>query len=213
MEIMLVIIAALQAYLFGSLNFAVIFSKIFGKKDIRQFGSGNAGMTNMMRVYGFLPGILTFLCDVLKGAAACFVGRYIIFSYLNRAYGGEWFSPIYGAVLCGIFCVIGHIYPCFFEFKGGKAVAVSVGIFYLINWKVITAALIIFAAVLLLSHIISISSLAATLAVFFGMAFFPPHEGKSIVVIIGTFIICAIVFAKHCENIKRLIKHEEKPIF
>ena len=79
MDILLVVIAALQAYLLGSINFAVIFTNIFTKKDVRDFGSGNAGMTNVLRVAGPLPGILTFLCDAAKGAIACYIGRYIIF--------------------------------------------------------------------------------------------------------------------------------------
>ena len=73
MDIMLIVIAALQAYVLGSINFAVIFTNLFTKKDVRDFGSGNAGMTNVLRVAGPLPGILTFICDAAKGAVACFI--------------------------------------------------------------------------------------------------------------------------------------------
>lgn len=162
MEIFLVIVAALQAYILGSLNFAVIFSRIFAKKDVRDFGSGNAGMTNMLRVFGVLPGLLTFLFDVLKGFVACYIGKFVIFQYLSNQFPeSNIFVPVYGALFCGIFCMLGHVFPLFFNFKGGKAVAVSVGIFLVAHWQAITIALGVFVLLLLISRIISVSSLTA----------------------------------------------------
>lgn len=214
MDIFLVIVAALQAYILGSLNFAVIISKIFAKKDVRNFGSGNAGMTNMLRVFGVLPGLLTFLFDVLKGFVACYIGKFVIFQYLSVQYPEtKWYVPVYGALFCGIFCMLGHVFPVFFDFKGGKAVAVSVGIFFVAHWQSITIALGVFVLLLLITRIISVSSLTATVTVFVVTLLIPGSEGERWLVLLMTGIMCLIVFLKHTENIKRLIKGEEKPIF
>lgn len=217
MDIMLVVIAALEAYVLGSINFAVIFTNAFTKKDVRDFGSGNAGMTNVLRVAGPLPGILTFICDAAKGAISCFIGRYVIFEYLFNNYPerADFYSPIYGALFCGIFCMIGHVFPAFFQLKGGKAVAVSVGVFAIVDWRCICVALSIFLIVLAISRIISISSLIATASMPVCIALFVRNiEGERVwVSVLFTLVMALIIYLKHIENIKRLIKREEKPIF
>jgi glycerol-3-phosphate acyltransferase PlsY len=216
MDILLVVIAALQAYLLGSINFAVIFTNIFTKKDVRDFGSGNACMTNVLRVAGPLPGILTFLCDAAKGAIACYIGRYIIFSYLFENFPElrEVYLPIYGALICGFFCMIGHVFPVFFQFKGGKAVAVSVGIFAIVDWRCISVALAVFVIVLLITRIISISSLLATASMPVCVYLFPRNTGEKVwVSVLLTLAMALIIYLKHIENIKRLILGQEKPIF
>ena len=214
MDIVLVLTAAFLAYILGSLNFAVIFSKLFAHKDVREFGSGNAGMTNVLRVFGILPGILTFVFDVLKGLLACYIGKFVIFEYLSTNFpSNDLYLPVYGAYICGLFCMLGHVFPVFFQFKGGKAVAVSVGIFYIAHWQAITIALIVFVALLLITRIISISSLAATTTVFIVSVIIPPLEGNHLIVLLITFIMCLIVFVKHKDNIVRLLKGQEKPIF
>lgn len=211
MELMLTVIAVLQAYAIGSVSFAVIFSNLFAKKDVRNFGSGNAGATNVMRAFGVLPGLLTFLCDAAKGFAACMIGRQI-FVYLSAHYSATLFVPVYGALLCGVFCMLGHVFPVFFNFKGGKAVAVAVGIFYVSNWQAISLALAVFLIVLLIGKIVSLASLTATVALFVFMLIFPP-AGNLWIIGSLTFVMCATVFVKHTENIKRLLKGQEKAIF
>lgn len=216
MDIILIVIAVLQAYILGSINFAVIFTNLFIKKDVRDFGSGNAGMTNVLRVAGPLPGILTFICDAAKGAVSCFIGRYVIFDYLFKNYPehGDFYLPIYGALLCGVFCMIGHVFPAFFQFKGGKAVAVSVGIFAIVDWRCISVALGIFVIILLISRIISISSLIATASMPVCIACFSRNTGERVwVSVLLTLVMVLIIYLKHIENIKRLIKGEEKPLF
>ena len=216
MDIMLVVIAALQAYVLGSINFAVIFTNLFIKKDVRDFGSGNAGMTNVLRVAGPIPGILTFLCDAAKGAISCFIGRYVIFEYLFKNYPerADFYLPIYGALFCGVFCMIGHVFPAFFQLKGGKAVAVSVGIFAIVDWRCISVALGVFVIVLLISRIISISSLTATASMPVCIALFTRDTGEKVwVSVLLTCVMALIIYLKHIENIKRLLKGEEKPIF
>lgn len=121
------IAVVIAAYFIGSVNFAVIFARAFLKKDVRNLGSGNAGATNVMRTAGFLPGILTFVCDALKGFLASYLGK-LVFGLVMSS-GIDWLDPIYGAYLCGIACMLGHVFPIFFQFKGGKGAATSVGIY------------------------------------------------------------------------------------
>ena len=104
----LLIAVSVVAYFIGSVNFAVIISKKLGK-DVRDFGSGNAGGTNMIRCFGKKIGIITMLLDGLKSAVACIIGLLI--------YG------VTGALVAGFFCIIGHAYPVYFKFRGGKGVA------------------------------------------------------------------------------------------
>lgn len=216
MDVMLVVIAALQAYVLGSLNFAVIFTNIFTKKDVRDFGSGNAGMTNVVRVAGPLPGILTFLCDAAKGAVACFIGRYVIFEYLYTHYldKSDCYVPIYGALFCGIFCMLGHVFPAFFQFKGGKAVAVSVGIFAIVDWRAICTCLAIFILLFICTRIVSVSSLIATASMPVCVYLYPRNTGELLWVSVAlTCVMVLIIYLKHSKNIVRILHGEEKPLF
>ena len=131
------------------------------KKDVRELGSGNAGTTYIMRTGGVKLGALTFLCDVLKGFIACFVGKLVFkFAFQN---GDEW--AIYGAFLCGLACMLGHVFPIFFQFKGGKGIATSVGIFAVCCWPAILIGLAVFAVGVIITKIVSISSIAAAVTV------------------------------------------------
>lgn len=205
------IVTVVAAYLLGSINFAVIFAKAFLKKDVRELGSGNAGTTNVMRSAGFLPGALTFLCDALKGFAASFLGLKM-FEYIANNINSEWAEPVYGALLCGLACMVGHVFPIFFQFKGGKGVATSVGIFAVCNLTAILIGLAVFALVLLISKIVSLSSLTATVTVVvFSLVLYNDNAAflpqAVLVVIMGI-----IVFVKHKSNIKRLLTGTESKI-
>ena len=205
------VLTFVAAYLIGSINFAVIFTKIFIKRDIRDFGSGNAGTTNVMRVGGFWPGFLTFLCDALKGFIACGIG-YLVFDYINKTNAQDWSQAIYGAYICGIFCMLGHVFPVFFQFKGGKGVATSVGIFAVCCPIAIILGLAAFAVVTLITRIVSLSSIIATVVVvsislisYDNSALFLPQA-------IPCILMGIVVILKHKDNIKRLIKGEEKKL-
>lgn len=208
MEILLALAALVFAYLIGSVNFAVIFSKIFIKKDIREVGSGNAGMTNVMRAAGAFPGILTFLGDALKGFIACFVGR-LIFDYLFSVTSNKAFLGIYGAFICGVVCMLGHIYPLFFGFKGGKGVAISVGIFAVCCPMAILCGLVLFAILLPTTKIMSISSLSATVVVVGASLIFYDKSALFLPQAICSVVMGLIVFLKHKDNIVRLIQGNE----
>ncbi len=204
------VLCVVLAYLLGSISFAVIFSKIFMKKDVREMGSGNAGTTNVMRTGGFKLGALTFLCDVLKGFVACYIGKLVFKSVFEN--GEEW--AVYGAFICGIACMLGHVFPIFFQFKGGKGIATSVGIFAVCCWPAILIGLAVFALGVLLTRIVSVSSIAAAVTVVSctmifhyinDPALFWPQSALAIAMGI-------LVISKHSENIKRLINGTEKKL-
>ncbi|MBQ8304587.1 MAG: glycerol-3-phosphate 1-O-acyltransferase PlsY [Clostridia bacterium] len=207
-NILLAFAAVILAYLIGSINFAVIFSRIFIKKDIREVGSGNAGMTNVMRVAGALPGILTFVFDALKGFVACFIGK-MIFSHLHTVTENPFFLAIYGVFICGVACMLGHVFPVFFSFKGGKGVAVSVGIFAVCCPIAIISGLILFGILLATVKVMSISSLSATVVVVGASLIFYDKSALFWPQAVCAVIMGAIVFLKHKDNIVRLVRGEE----
>ena len=204
------IAVVIAAYFIGSVNFAVIFARAFLKKDVRSLGSGNAGATNVMRTAGFLPGILTFVCDALKGFLASYLGK-LIFGLVMSS-GIDWLNPIYGAYLCGIACMLGHVFPIFFQFKGGKGAATSVGIYAVCCPLAIILGLCAFALVLLTTKIVSLGSLAAALTVVVLSIVFFAGEGNIFVVAALSITMGTIVFAKHKDNINCLMPGEEKKL-
>ena len=127
-SVLALVLAVLISYLLGSVSFAVVFSNAFSHKDVRDFGSGNAGMTNVLRSVGVLPGVLTFVCDFLKGVFAVLIGRYLIFAVAEPM---GIIIPEYTAFFCGMACQLGHIFPVFYGFRGGKSVSTSVAILFM----------------------------------------------------------------------------------
>ena len=205
------LVTVIAAYLIGSISFAVIFAKSFLKKDVRELGSGNAGATNVMRNAGMLPGLLTFVCDALKGFAASYMG-YAIFDYIHTETGSEWSYAIYGAYLCGAACMLGHIVPIFFGFKGGKGVATSVGIFAVCCPIAIIIGLIVFIALVIITRYVSLGSVvAATIGVILSIIF---HNDMARVLpqMLLAVVMGAMVIGKHRENIKRLLNGTESKI-
>ena len=218
------LLTAIAAYLLGSINTAVIVTKIVtkGKEDIRNMGSGNAGFTNVLRSVGKVPAIFTIVCDALKCVIAVIIG-WFIFSFVsadNAVLAGE-LSNI-GKYIAGIFCIFGHSYPIYFNFKGGKGVVTAAGLMLSVDWRVFLLILSTFLLVFIFTKIISISSItsAALYAVYtFIITFFFDYrggEGYSLAyVIISTsaaLIIGVFVIVKHKENIGRLLRGEEKKI-
>lgn len=207
-------IAVITAYLIGSINFAVIYAKLFLKKDVREMGSGNAGATNVLRNAGFLPGLLTFVCDALKGFVAVFIGK-LIFQYIFDTTAAVWAMSEYGAYICGVACMIGHIFPIFFQFKGGKGVATSVGIYAVCSPIAIISGLVVFATVTLISRMVSLGSLIATVVVVtISIITTVASDSAALVLpqIILSMLMGAIVIIKHKENIKRLLAGTESKI-
>lgn len=203
------IICVFVAYLIGSVNFAVIFSKAFMKKDVREVGSGNAGATNVLRSAGVLPGILTFLCDALKGFVASYLGK-IVFEMFAKIEPEEY--GITGAYICGLACMIGHILPIFFKFKGGKGVATSVGIFAVCAPVAIALGLAVFAIITVSTKYVSLASVIATVVVVVTSMIFRLTDGLIITHLILSVTMGVIVIFKHKDNIKRLLNGTENKI-
>ena len=204
------VITVIAAYLLGSINFAVIFANAFLKKDVRELGSGNAGTTNVMRNAGFLPGALTFLCDALKGFIAVLIGK-LIFEYMLTN-GTQWTQPIYGAYACGLACMIGHVFPIFFQFKGGKGVATSVGIYAICSPIAIISGLCVFALTTITSKMVSLGSILATVVVVVLSIVFYDSSASITPQAILSIIMGVIVIVKHSQNIKRLLAGTESKI-
>ena len=116
------ILMAVIAYAIGSVNFSVILSKKIAGFDVRERGSGNAGTTNMLRSVGKGPAILTLLLDILKGIVAILLAKFVVAKLAGDA------NPAILVQLAGFFVVVGHTFPIFFGFKGGKGVATSLGV-------------------------------------------------------------------------------------
>ena len=205
------IVAVVVSYLIGSINFAVIFTKLFNHDDIRNYGSGNAGTTNVMRVGGIVPGTLTFLFDALKGFVACFIGK-TVFSCVNDSFSAEILLPLSGAYICAVACILGHIFPVFFNFKGGKGVATCVGVFAVCCPIAIVIGLLVFAVVTLISRYVSLGSLIATVVVVVAATVFRTDDTSALVQIVCCFIMATLIFCKHGGNIKRLLSGTERKI-
>lgn len=205
------ILTAVGAYFIGSVSFAVIVGKLFLKKDVRSMGSGNAGATNVLRNGGVLPALITFLGDGLKGFVASYCGK-MIFEYLETKTDAFWAEAIYGAYLCGALCMLGHIFPIFFRFKGGKGVATSVGIFIVCCPWAIAIGLAVFAVATLVSRYVSLGSLIATVVVVATSIVFYDSDANILPAVVLSCIMGVMVFLKHTENIKRLLNGTENKI-
>ncbi len=196
------ILSAVIGYIIGCISFGYITGKIFKGRDIREEGSGNAGTANVIRNYGWVPGLITFAGDVLKGVAAALIGLWL----------GGW----EGACIGGLAAVLGHIWPVFLKFRGGKGVASSFGVFLVImTWQ----ALIVFALCIILIAItrtMSVGSLTGT-AVMAGLSWIFYLTGwwlpvTTIWIPIAFTVLVVLVFYSHRANLKRLAEGKENQL-
>lgn len=190
------LLCGVVAYLLGSLNFAVILSRIFHHDDIRKHGSGNAGATNMVRTYGRKWGIITFICDGLKAAVA------VILSQLLMGEGG--------AYIAALFAILGHIFPIYYKFKGGKGVVVAAISILCLNPLVFFILVLIFIAIVYASKYISLGSIIC--AFFYPMILNAFNSDKGFIATTISVLLAVIVIVMHKENIKRLMARTENKI-
>lgn len=218
--IILCLATAVVAYLFGSISSAIIFTKLFSGKDIRELGSGNAGFTNVLRSVGTFPAVLTLLLDFMKGVIAGFVGRFV-FSLVDVS--GELSKElvIYGGFIGGVFAIIGHMYPIYFKFRGGKGIVTAAALMAVTDWRVFLLSLATFLIVFVFTRIISLSSITAAamycVYTFLLSYFFEYKTGVFPLRYVWlttalTFLLGMFVIIKHKDNIKRLLKGEEKKL-
>lgn len=205
------IIIAIIAYLIGSINFSILISKKKAGYDIRQKGSGNAGTTNMLRNLGKKYAAITLICDVLKGVVAIVIAIIVgnILGDTNKALLVQ---------IAGVAVVIGHTFPIFFGFKGGKGVATSLGILLITNWQLGLICLVFALVLMALTRVVSMGSIAAAilypiLTLFVGGGhYIVESSGLGNGYFIYSVILAVIVIFNHRENIKRILSGTENKI-
>lgn len=195
----ILLLMAVMGYLFGSLNFAVIIGKLFYKTDVRQHGSGNAGATNVQRTLGSKAAAFVALGDFLKGIAAYFIA-YLV--------GGIFEQPVLFACICGFAAVIGHNYPLYFHFKGGKGILTSLGLSFAIDWRAALITLAVSILIIAMTRYVSLGSILGCIANVGLILLFDADPLK--IWFIALLAILAVI--RHHANIKRLIKGEESKL-
>lgn len=190
------LIVLLLSYVIGSFSSAYIVGKVFKKIDIRNHGSGNAGATNALRIMGKKLGVLTFIMDFTKGLVAVIIGLYI---------GGD-----KGGIIAALFTVIGHNWPVFFNFKGGKGIATTIGAMAMLQFPITLISVIIGVLTAAISKYVSLGSIVF-LTLLFGLTFTKLSNGD-INTSIMTFLLMILGYYRHRGNIKRLLKGSENKI-
>ena len=191
----MIIIAAVIAFILGSIPSGYLIGKAWFNTDIRKLGSGNVGSTNALRSFGLKAGGLTFAIDILKGFLAVLIG--------------EKLSGYNGMLICYISVVMGHMYSVFLNFKGGKGVATTFGGLLFIDYKYALILVVVFALVFLLSHIVSLASILSAITVFLASFF---RYGFTSICWVMMFLSFMVIF-RHRSNIDRLIHGQEKKLF
>ncbi len=207
MEVILAVIVFLASYLIGSLPTAVWLGEAYFGLDVRDHGSGNAGATNTFRVLGKKAGLIVMTVDLLKGWIASSLA--IVLVLFNVV---EYENLILYKLLLGIAAILGHIFPVFAQFRGGKGVATLLGMILSIHIEAALICIGIFFLVFLFSRYVSLGSMIAALA-FPILLMLPKFNPKEPVVIIFAFTLFAIVVLTHQKNIKRLIRGEESKLY
>lgn len=215
---------AVIGYLLGSISSSIIFTKKFSNTDIRTMGSGNAGMTNVLRSVGAKAAVYTSILDFAKCAVSSLIGRQV-FQYICNANSAPSYLIQYGILIAGFACVLGHIYPLYFDFRGGKGILSTAAMMLILDWRIFVFAVFVFVVTLLATKIISISSIFAAIS-FPISAFLTTYYDYStkssafgelpvsymIVVTAFALVFAALLVYKHKANIIRLKNGTEKKV-
>ena len=202
------IIIAIIAYAIGSINFSVILSKKMAGFDVREKGSGNAGSTNMLRAVGKKAAVLTLVCDILKGVVSILIALLIgkIVKNVDRALLIQ---------IAGILVVIGHTFPIFFGFKGGKGVATSLGVLLMVNWKIGFICLTFALVIIIASKMVSMGSIGAAILFPVLTIFINEHyivSASGLKYFIFSLVLAIFVIFNHRENVKRILNGTENKL-
>lgn len=199
------VLIAIVSYIIGCANFAIITCKLLYNKDIRDYGSGNAGMTNVARTFGKVPAVIVTIGDFAKGAIAMLIAHLIagLFGLSN--------FPFYGSYIVAICVMLGHCFPVFYGFRGGKGILVSAGVILVLNPWILLILIAIFLIVFLISRIVSLGSISVAamypvLTLIFGLL-----QGHDTVIwdTLVALVIGGLVIFFHRANIKRLLNGTE----
>lgn len=203
---LLLIFVAVAAYFIGSLNYSIIFSTVFMKNDIRTKGSGNAGSTNMLRNYGWSAAVITLFTDFMKTIVAT-LGAWAVFILIFPAFAQT------ATAVAGFFCAVGHCFPVFFGFKGGKGVAVGAMTILMVDVRSFIIVVLIFLLLVALFRYVSLGSVAGAAAFPASLAFFTDFSIVSdAAVFVFASLLAVMVILLHAPNIVRLFKGEESKI-
>lgn len=203
MEILYTIIVGIIAYLIGSINSSILISKAVTGKDIRKSGSGNAGATNMLRTMGKKYAIITLLIDILKGVVALLLAKLAI------SFG----AYAYSTYIAGVCVVLGHNFPIFFGFRGGKGVATSLGVVLLLDWKIGLITLVIALLIMALTKYVSLGSVTAAI-VFIALQIISMSVSGTfdLTRFICVLILGGLLIIRHRANIVRLLNGTENKL-
>ena len=188
---MKVLLCVVIGYLLGSISISILVTKYLFHADLRQFGSGNAGATNAARVYGLGAGVLTFAGDFAKSILAMFLGR--------------WLGGVIGLAIGGAACLLGHCFPVYFKFKGGKAVSAGAAVGLMIDWRLFLILVAVFGLMALVSKRASVCSMACAVV----LAAATPFFTKEPILIALAVFTGVLVLVMHRGNICRLFRGEE----
>ena len=199
--------AAAIAYFCGCFNGAVIVSKYILRDDVRTHGSGNAGLTNFYRTFGGPLTLVVILCDVLKAVAAVWAGGWLLVGHLPAGLPGP--QEAYSDYWAGLFCLLGHMFPCMFQFKGGKGILSGGTIVIMIDWRVALVAWGGFLILVLLTRYVSLgsSSTGVTVPISTWLVY---HDG---ILLLLSIIIGGLILWKHRGNIQRLLAGTESKFY
>lgn len=217
------------SYLLGSISFSIIITRIVDNRaDIREMGSGNAGFTNVLRSVGKGPAVFTILFDFLKGVISVIIG-WLLFSTIQTIDGGSVLQSeviSYGKYIAGMCCMLGHIFPIYFGFRGGKGVVTAAAMLAVADWRIFLIVIATFAIVFLITKTISKASILSaallpiyTFCVTYFFDYLPSQAGAArhtlVYVVVATVCMALVgitVIVKHKENIKRILNGTEKKI-
>ncbi len=195
------IISAILSYLLGSINTSIIVSSLFGMGDIRQKGSGNAGATNTLRVVGAKAAVLVVIGDALKGIIAVLASGWIC-----RLFNNQYVH--YCQCVAAVMVVVGHVFPLYFGFKGGKGIMTAISVIFVLNWHIGLVLVAVFTVVILCFGYVSLASCVSAFVYPFIVLLF---KGDAVFVA-SSVIIALIAIVKHRTNIIRLINGTESKL-
>ncbi len=210
-QILALVIVFVAAYLFGSLNSAIIVCKLLKHDDIRKYGSKNAGLTNVLRTYGKSVALITLLCDLFKGIFAVTLAKTIVGNMLGIVYFGEY---LFIGYVAGLAVVLGHVFPIYYGFRGGKGVLTSCTTMLAIDPLSMSIALLVFIVVVILTRYVSLGSIIAAAVYPIATLITQLLLGTKGVLINTAFagMLALIVIIKHRTNIIRLVKGTENKL-
>ncbi|HCZ5694362.1 TPA: glycerol-3-phosphate 1-O-acyltransferase PlsY [Staphylococcus aureus] len=199
---MMIIVMLLLSYLIGAFPSGFVIGKLFFKKDIRQFGSGNTGATNSFRVLGRPAGFLVTFLDIFKGFITVFFPL-----WLPVHADGPISTFFTNSLIVGLFAILGHVYPVYLKFQGGKAVATSAGVVLGVNPILLLILAIIFFIVLKIFKYVSLASIVAAICCVFGSLIIQDY-----ILLVVSFLVSIILIIRHRSNIARIFRGEEPKI-